>query len=214
MHTNLVQTDIDDLADFLSDSARPVGTLRLPELQGFLFAVACSPEIIPPSDWLRVISNDKDISFRNKAEAQRTLGQIKDLNNAINMAVLGRSKAMPLGCEFQTNIEDNFGKRSTISQWCRGFLVGHDWLRDVWSDYLMDEMESDFASATMILSFFATRELAEMFHLDSTTTPRSRKPREPFDVFAEKMRSLFPDALSAYAHMGRTISEVSMDSRG
>ena len=40
------------LARFLADPARPAHTLRYHELQGFLFAVASAPEVIPPSEWL------------------------------------------------------------------------------------------------------------------------------------------------------------------
>ena len=213
MHMNLSQADIVNLTSFLSASRRPDGTLCFQELQGFLFAVACSPEIIPPSEWLPIINNEKDFGFQNEAEAQRTLEQIIGLNNSINVAVLERSKEMPQGCTFQADIDDNFDESAAISQWCRGFIVGHDWLTDVWDDYLLDEMDGDFASTAMVLSFYASKRLAEMYHLDSTTTPRRRKPRVPFNEFAETIRSLFPDALSAYAHMGRTISEVLMESR-
>ena len=41
------------LARFLADPARPAHTLRYHELQGFLFAVASAPEVIPPSEWRR-----------------------------------------------------------------------------------------------------------------------------------------------------------------
>ena len=213
MRTNLSQTDIVSLTSFLSDSNRPDGTLCFQELQGFLFAVACSPEIVPPSEWLPIISNEKDLGFQDEAEAQRILEQIIGANNSINIAVLERSKELPQGCTFQADIDGNFDENLAISQWCRGFIVGHDWLTEVWDDYLPDEMEGDFASTAMVLSFFASKRLAEMYHLDSTTTPRRRKPRVPFNEFAETIRRLFPDALSAYAHIGRTISEVLMDSR-
>ena len=214
MPLNLSQADIVDLTSFLTDSKHPDGTLSFQELQGFLFAVACSPELIPPSDWLPVISNEEDLGFKDEAEAQRTLKQIIGVNNSINAAVLERSKEMPQGCKFQADIDDNFEESTAISQWCRGFIVGHDWLAEVWDDYLPDEMDGDFASTAIVLSFFASKRLAETYHLDSTTTPRRRKPRVPFNEFAETIRKLFPDALSAYAHIGRTISEVLIDSRG
>jgi uncharacterized protein len=213
MQMNLSQADIVRLTSFLSDSSRPDGTLCFQELQGFLFAVACSPEIVPPSEWLPIISNEKDFGFQDEAEAQRILEQIMGVNNSINVAVMERSKEMPQGCKFQVDIDDNFDENAAISQWCRGFIAGHDWLTEVWDDYLPDEMEDDFASTAMVLSFFASKRLAEMYHLDSTTMPRRRKPRVPFDEFAETIRRLFPDGLSAYAHIGRTISEVLTNSR-
>lgn len=213
MQIDLSQTDIFNLTRFLSDSKRPDGTLCFQELQGFLFAIACSPETILPSEWLPIISNEKDFGFQDEAEAQRILEQIICVNNSINVAVSERSKEMPHGCTFQADIDDNFEETSAIAQWCHGFIVGHDWLTEVWDEYLLDEMDADFASTAMVLSFFASRRLAELYHLDSTTTPRRRKPRVPFNEFAETIRKLFPDALSAYAHIGRTISEVLMESR-
>ena len=213
MLSTLSQTDIAKLTSFLSDSKRPDGTLCFQELQGFLFAVACSPEMIPPSEWLPIISNEKDIGFRDEAEAQCILEQIIGVNNSINVGVLERSKEMPQGCTFQADINENFDENAAISQWSRGFIVGHDWLADLWDDYLLDEMDEDFASTAIVLSFFASKKLAELYHLESTTTPRRRKHRVPINEFAETIRRLFPDALSAYAHIGRTISEVLMDSR-
>jgi hypothetical protein len=42
--------DAESLSAFLSSGDRPAGTLNLNELRGFLFAIACSPELIMPSD--------------------------------------------------------------------------------------------------------------------------------------------------------------------
>ena len=52
------------------------------------------------------------------------------------------------------------------------------------------------------------RRLAEMYHAETTTTPRQRRSQLSFTEFSEKVRELFPTALSSYAHIGRTISEV------
>ncbi len=92
-------------------------------------------------------------------------------------------------------------------------MIGHDWLEEVWDEYLPEEIDGEFGSTAMALSFFSSRRLAEMFHAESTTTPSHRKPKVPFIEFAETVRKLFPDALSAYADIGRTISEVLANSR-
>ena len=213
MHETLSQANIEDLTGFLADPKRPECTLCFQELQGFLFAVACSPELVPPSAWLPIIGNEEDLVFKDESEAQRTIGLIISLNNVINTAVLERSKGMPLGCQFQPAVEDNFDEKLAISQWSRGFMIGHDWLEEVWDEYLPEEIDGEFGSTAMALSFFSSRRLAEMFHAESTTTPSHRKPKVPFIEFAETVRKLFPDALSAYADIGRTISEVLANSR-
>ena len=204
----LSQADIKALTEFLADPARPDGTLTFQELQGFLFAVACSPELVPPSAWLPVISDEKDIGFKDEDEALQISGLIMSLYNAINEAALVRSKNMPAGCKFRPAVEDNFDDELAISQWSRGFMMGHDWLAEVWDEYLPEELDGEFGSTAMVLSFFSARRLAELYHLEATTTPTHRKPQTPFVEYADKVRRLFPDALSSYAHIGRTISEV------
>ena len=204
----LSQTDTADLTHFLVDPKRPDGTLSFQELQGFLYSVACSPELIPPSAWIPVISDEEDIGFEDEDEGQRIMSLIIGLYNGINHTVMDRSDKMPSGCKFRTEIEDNFDPELAMSQWSRGFMVGHDWLTEVWDACLPKELDEDVGSASMVLSFFSSRRLAEMYHLESTTTPRHRRPNVPFNEFAEKVRELFPAALSSYAHIGRRISEI------
>jgi yecA family protein len=202
----LSQTDTEDLTHFLADPKRPDGTLSFQELQGFLYSVACSPELIPPSAWIPVISDEEDIE--DEDEGQRIMSLIVGLYNGINDNVMDRSDNMPSGCRFRTEIEDNFDPELAISQWSRGFMMGHDWLTEVWDECLPKELDGEVGSASMVLSFFSSRRLAEMYHLESTTTARHRRPNVPFDEFAEKVRELFPAALSSYAHIGRGISEI------
>ncbi|MGB5166279.1 MAG: UPF0149 family protein [Woeseiaceae bacterium] len=211
MYTPLSQADIADLTQFLADPSRPEGTLRFHEVQGFLFAVACSPELIPPSAWMPAISDEEDIGFRDEAEAQRIMGLVIALYNGINDSVFERSDRLPPGCEFRANIEDCFDEELPISLWSRGFMMGHDWLTEVWDEYLPEDLDGEVGSSALVLSFFSSRQLAELYHLESTTTPRQRRPKVSFEDYAEKVRKLFPAALSSYAHVGRSISEALID---
>lgn len=208
------QSDTADLARFLADSKRPENVMCFQELQGFLFAVASSPDLVLPSEWFPIISDDAGLGFKDESEAQKLMGLIMNLYNEINSAVQERSKRMPVGCEFRAYLEENFDEDLPISQWSRGFMIGHDWLADVWDKYVPDEMDEELGSAAMVLSFFSSRRLAEMYHAEATTTPRRRKPRTSFLEYAETVRRLFPDALASYAHIGRTISEVLAGSPG
>lgn len=204
----LSKSEIGLLAAFLDSSERPDSTFTFQELQGFLFAVVCSPELVPPSAWFPIISDEKDIAFKDKMEAQKIMGLIMRLYNAINEAVLNRNNDMPWGCEFLESIEDNFDDELPISQWSLGFTIGHDWLAEVWDEYLPDEFDEETGGASMVLSFFGSRQLAEAYYLEATTTPRRRRPRVPFAEFADTIRRLFPDALASYAYVGRGVSEI------
>jgi len=211
MYASLSQADIADLTRFLDDPLRPEGTLRFHEVQGFLFAVACSPELVPPSAWLPAISDEEDIGFEDEAEAQRIMGLIMGLYNGINDSVFERSYSLPPGCEFRADVEDNFDEELPISIWSRGFMMGHDWLAEVWDEYLPEELDGEVGSAAMVLSFFSSRQLAELYYLESTTTPRRRRPKVSFIEYAEKARELFPAALSSYVNVDRSISEALFD---
>ncbi len=199
--------DTRSLADFLDDPARPEGTLRFHELQGFLFAIACSPDTIAPSDWLPMIGNEEDLIFTDNEEAQEILGLLMAVYNEVNEAVLERSDALPPGCAFADDIAENIGDDVPISQWSRGFTQGHDWLTEVWEDYLFDEVDEEFGATLMVLSFFGSRRLAEAYHAEMAPG-RRKKGGTSFEDFARTMRNSFPDALAYYANLGRTIFEV------
>jgi len=208
IRTKLSKGEIEDLRKFLVSPQRPDGTLCFHELQGFLFAVASCPEMVQPSEWLPIISDDEDIGFKDQSEAQRILSLIMTLFNQVNTAVLDRSNKMPSSCEFQNEVDANFEEDAAISQWSRGFMLGHDWLADVWDECVPESLDGECGSSAMVLSFFGSRQLAEAYYAESTTTPRHRNPDKSFTEFAELVQELFPAALSSYAHLGRTISEV------
>ena len=198
------------LREFLDGPERPDGTLRLHELQGFLFAIASSPETIPPSEWLPIIGDDQDLNFADEDEAQETLGLLMALYNEVNIAVLERSNALPSGCAFEGDIFANFEDDSSVSQWSGGLAAGHDWLSDVWEEYLPDEMDDECGATLMVLSFFSSRQLAEAYFKDSN--PHRAGLETAFEDFAERIRELFPAALASYAHIGRTIYEFLLES--
>jgi len=152
------------LAEFLDDPERPDGTLRIHALQGFLFAIASSPETIAPSEWLPIIGNDEDLSFVDQSEAQEILGLVMTLYNEINTRVLERSNSLPAGCVFDEDVSKNFEDDSSISQWSRGFAAGHDWLAEVWEEYLFGELDEECGATLMVLSFFSSRQLAEAYY--------------------------------------------------
>lgn len=201
----LSSADTRSLKEFLDNPSRPDGTLRFHELQGLLFAIASSPETILPSEWLPLISNDEDIGFGDESEAQQVLNFIMTLYNEVNTAVLERSDKLPRRCEFKEDIFANFDEKASISQWSRGFLIGHDWLSELW-DNLPKEMDEECGATTMVLTFFSSQRLAEAYFEDGN--PKRNETGKGFEDFSATARELFPSALASYAHIGRTIFEV------
>ena len=196
------------LDQFLDDPARPEGTFKLHELQGFLYVVACSPEHIPPGEWLAEIANGEDMRFQSAEEAEQITGLIFSLFNQVNEGALERSRELPDGVATCDNLSGNFEDSTPICQWSKGFVIGHGWLEEVWDSYAIEEMDEELGSAAMVLSFFSSRKLAELFFQETMTPQSKRKPATKFEDFAEKVKELFPSALASYAHMGRSIAEA------
>jgi yecA family protein len=205
----ITKNEVRILTSFLGSPKRPTGTLRFHELQGFLFTIASSPETISTSDWLPMISDEQDFSFGSESEAQQILNAIMALYNEVNTGVLKRSENLPRGCSFAANLDASFGEDSSICQWSRGFLVGHDWLADVWEDYLIEEMEDQCGATLMVLSLFSSRRLAEAYFDDGK--PTRKNPDKSFGQFAETIQKLFPSAMTSYAQMGRKIFEALLE---
>ena len=47
--------------------------MGLSDLDGFLTAIAIGPDLIMPSEWLRVVWGGEEPAFENMEEAQRVL---------------------------------------------------------------------------------------------------------------------------------------------
>jgi len=195
------------LTEFLDSPKRPDGTLRFHELQGFLFAIASSPETIAPSEWLPMIGDDEGLNFADQDEAQDILGLVMALYNEVNTAVLKRSNTLPAGCGFCEDIPKNFADDASISQWSRGFASGHDWLAEVWEECLFGELDEECGATLMVLSFFGSKKLANAYYEDMVSDNRNRGDGS-FEDFAKTVREMFPDALASYAHIGRSIFEA------
>ena len=196
----LPSPDPSALQAFLAHPSRPAGTLRYHELQGFLFTVASAPEVIPLSDWLPIIFGDREVDYASRDEAQEILGQIMVLYNTAS--AIGGDDASPLPVDglFRDNILANFNDEAPIAQWSRGFLLGHQWLEKLWEEYVPESLDEEFGATMMTLSFFSSRQLAEGFRTELNESERS------LDALAETMRRVFPDAVTQYAHLGRSIA--------
>jgi uncharacterized protein len=194
------QTDRAALAMFLADPERPVGTLTYHELQGFLFAVAAAPELVPPSEWFVEIFAGAAPAFADDAEADTVLRALTTVYNDINSSVAAGDAVLPADCPFRDDVLANLDADAPISLWARGFLDGHDWLADLWEPYILPEIDNDVGIQLMVLTFFVSPKLAKKYAKELR--------RRNFREVAEMMREGFPDMLADYARLGRAIDEA------
>ena len=197
----LPASDAGALRAFLEHPSRPAGTLTYHELQGLLFTVVSAPEMVPPA-WLPIIFAGDEAGFTSTEQAQEILGQIMALYNTINAAVIDPPTPLPADCPLRDDVLANFEDDAPIAQWSRGFLRGHQWLKELWEETVPEELDDELGSILMALSFFSSREIAEGFHVEASTGG------QPFEAMADAIHRVVPKAVAQYAHMGRSIATV------
>lgn len=190
------------LANFLAAPQRPEGTLTLHQLEGFLFGVACSPEMLKPSVWLPLIFNNQDADFASDKEAQAIYLAILDLYNLINVQVVTGEVGLPNDIVIAQPLLNNVGETMPLGQWSLGFTLAHDGLIELWDEYTPPELDEELGSSVMILSFFSSRELAEAYHRELGKTA------DTLERYAATLLDLFEEAMRSYAHLGNSIARA------
>lgn len=187
------------LAAFLTGPARSEGTLTYHETQGLLFAIACAPDLVPPSEWMpRVFGGDR-AEYASMDEADAVLGDLMALYNAVNQEVLEHRCALPEDVEVREPALANLDDDAPLSQWARGFLDGHQWLAESW-DFVPEALEDEFGASFMVLGLFASRAETEEFF-------SSGEHGDLATVAAGALRIL-PDAMNGYARLGRALGRA------
>jgi uncharacterized protein len=188
------------LARFLEHPERPPGTLRYHELQGFLFAVATSPELVRPSEWMPIVFGGQEAEYADLEEARTMLAALMGMYNEVNASVRSERPALPPDCRFRKDTGANFAEDAPVSRWSRGFMRGYQWLEADWDGCVPDEYDHDFAALLMTLSFFGSEALAASYLKEIG--------REDLQAAAVRFRRVFPDALAEFARIGRLIQDV------
>ncbi len=203
MNTMTVFTDTHAtlLRVFLSSPHRPKGTLTFPQLAGFLFSMANVPELIPPSEWIPMVFNDQDAGYETPGEAERVLHAMMALFNDCCRERTAGSSTLPPGCDIRSQPPDNLAEGAGLSQWAQGFLMGHDYLANIWKEYVPEEFDEEFGSVLMVLTFFSSPKLAKAYHKEGNG-------ERSLSELADTVVTLFPEAMRAFAHLGRSIYQV------
>jgi yecA family protein len=189
------------LQHFLGSPSRPKETMGYFESAGFLFAVCCNPDLVQPSEWLPEILGKDFGNLADLDEGQGALQLLMGLYNHINRGVFEGRPELPLGCEVRAEPLANLDEAAPLNRWARGFAAGNDWLQESWPDDLPGEIEQGLSACMLVLTFFASRKLAEAYWKESKRTDY------PFEVMARKMQDMLLPTMAAYADLGRSLSQ-------
>lgn len=123
------------LLRFLDQLNTRDAVLNYSQIQGLLYAMACSPEPIKPAEWFELVWLNDDPQFECADDAKSFYELLVELFGSISGEVQGNRFQL----DGSANIRD--GVR-TLADWCDGFLLGHQYLEDVWGAAL-DELDED-----------------------------------------------------------------------
>jgi len=194
----------DFLGAFLSDPARPSGTMRYEEVAGFLFALSSVADMIPPNEWLPLVFNEQDAGYRDDAEADTFFKALMALHQWVAASVAEKTGDLPPHCVPSADPMANFGSEAPLGRWARGFVAGHQYMSEWWPAELPQEQGEELSALLVILPFFTSQEFASSY-ASAMETGRS------FEELAAHILAMFPEAMRAYAVLGEMVSPKAQD---
>jgi uncharacterized protein len=127
------KVDLDAVEDYLNSDLAPDNTMDLSELDGFLTAVALSPEPIPPEEWVMAIFDDDPPDFEDEDHADAVLGGILARFNEI---MDGLDTGPP---DFAPIFWQQADGRTVAEDWAVGFMHAVSMRAMAWEPVLDDD---------------------------------------------------------------------------
>ena len=190
MKDKLTKHDEKVLANFLRKH-RKDHALSLLQTKGFLFGVACCPDMVHPSEWIPLIL--EETAFADDQEMSQVMPILIALYNQINNQILHGTAKLPKECRVLPDTMSNFADTAPIHQWSQGFMKGYSWLSESWDDVqgTGDDEQYAFNMTIMVLGIAADRQAFENAFSDKT-------PQEQREM-AKNMLAMVPDAIKGFA---------------
>jgi uncharacterized protein len=140
-HGPLTEAELDSLSAILGRSGNQ-RSMNLEQLDGFLAALICGPELVPPSRYLGEIFGGRTV-FEDTSSAQECLSLVMRHWNAIAATLNSGEVYLPLLFEGEEGT-------SPGNDWANGFLRGMEFGKDGW-----DRLLSDDDHAGSLIAIFA-----------------------------------------------------------
>ena len=126
---SLLNTELDELDDFLADEAIAGTSMDVSTLDGFLTAIAIGPQIVAPSEWLPWVWDMEDGEVEPKFEDMGQANRIMSLMMRHYNAVIHTFNTHPASFEPIFWRSGHWG----AAEWCEGFILGFLFNEEAWS---------------------------------------------------------------------------------
>jgi len=190
------------LQSFLDAPGRSAESMGYAEASGFLFAVACAPELVKPADWLPIIIDPDNAAETSVENMKAITGSLMSLYNEMTRQVQQSDAKLPPDIAFRNEAIKNLEPDASISLWSRGFNAGYFRLEKMWSGYIPEELKEDFGYQLTVLCFFSSQNTAIALHKDV------KNEEVTLDSMSANMKRIFPDALNGLAQISHSIHQV------
>lgn len=126
--------ELDVLADFLATLEHHDDSLSLSAVDGFLNALAISPELVPPQEWMGWILGELP-AFGSEQEAELIVAL---LMRHYHQVQVGMREASPPAYA-PLFLFSEHSEQPWVSDWCHGFIAGVHLRTDAWLDLIRHE---------------------------------------------------------------------------
>jgi len=123
------------LLRFLNHLSQRDAVLDYQQIQGLLYAMVCSPEPIKPAEWFELIWLSDEPQFDDAAEAKAFYQLLIELSQGIDEAARQERYRPAVG-------EGGACSVAALAGWCDGFLIGHQYLENLWL-VALDDLNDD-----------------------------------------------------------------------
>ena len=185
-----------DLRDSVAQLQRREAVLSYHQLQGLLFAIACSPEPIRPSEWFDLIWLNDEPQFDSEDDARRFYKQVVAL--AEHIAEMTRQRRfLPFSARYSERWQQQ------LAEWSEGMLLGHQYLDDLWliamedldDQNVCEEVDAALSLAATFADIISAKQLSFEEGLELT------------DEHLPEAYDLFWKVLATYATVGSIWAE-------
>jgi len=127
-------TELEKLDTYLSSDQAPDNCMQISDFDGFLTGVICSPELIPPSEWLPVIWGSDEVTHKDAHTAawaiQAIFSRYNDIVECLN------SEPAFIEPIFWHAMEGHV----IAMDWCEGFMDAYNLYPKVWEELTSTEL--------------------------------------------------------------------------
>ena len=195
------------LSNFLDDTARPINTMTLFEVRGFLWAIASTPADIDMDEWLPYIFEGDNPNFRDDAEEEVIVSLLLDLLDEQYQRIEDDDSELSTSDYHWHEAED---QRWPLTAWCSGLLKAHYWQEEAWNTLLAETepVKTDDGMFDIVEEVDSTLSIAALF---ADIAGAMEDAEESADVFLASMAEIagqLPWIMMNYAECGYLLSDM------